>query len=242
MKIQIASDLHLEMSSCKDGYSAAPIVPTGDILVLAGDILNTKSYDHLDDREIIEELSHHFKKVILIEGNHEHYRRNISNEDFSFLYDTGKIVFLNNNTFVYDDCRFICSTLWSGVEKAATKFINDYYTIPTMNKEKENDLHARSVDFLKSQLQMPFDGKTVVVTHHLPLQDCISEKYKNETIVNSAFASHHPELFEYDIDLWVHGHSHDFMQFEFNGVPVVRNPRGYDHEVGDFKQDFCVEI
>jgi hypothetical protein len=49
-------------------------------------------------------------------------------------------------------------------------------------------LHLSAVEYLQSQLATPFAGKTVVVTHHLPSMQSVSEQYKQE-LTSCAFAS-----------------------------------------------------
>lgn len=69
MKIQYASDLHLEFGANTSILKEHPIKPAGDILVLAGDT------GYLGDKGLIyhpfwDWVSDNFKEVIAIPGNH----------------------------------------------------------------------------------------------------------------------------------------------------------------------------
>jgi Icc-related predicted phosphoesterase len=54
MKIQYGSDLHLEFKENKAFLKAAPILPTGDILILAGDIT---PFPFMDNTKISSAIS-----------------------------------------------------------------------------------------------------------------------------------------------------------------------------------------
>jgi Icc-related predicted phosphoesterase len=47
-----------------------------------------------------------------------------------------------------------------------------------------------------------------------------------------------------DINLWVHGHIHDSMDYNVKGTRVICNPRGYaPKELNpDFQDSFIVEL
>ncbi len=49
-------------------------------------------------------------------------------------------------------------------------------------------LHFASLNWLKHQLELPFEGRTVVVTHHAPSAKSFNPKY-NTDFVSAAFAS-----------------------------------------------------
>lgn len=70
LKIQYASDLHLEFASNTLRLQRSPICAVGDILVLAGDI------GYLGDETYVKHsfgdwASDNFRQVIVIPGNHE---------------------------------------------------------------------------------------------------------------------------------------------------------------------------
>jgi hypothetical protein len=51
-----------------------------------------------------------------------------------------------------------------------------------------NGLHKESIKFLESELEKEFNGKTVVITHHVPTRQHYPEEYKGG-ILNQAFAA-----------------------------------------------------
>ena len=72
MKIQYASDLHLELTHNAKYINTLPIEAVGDVLVLAGDIFN------LCDKtppcpKFWELASTSFREVLIVAGNHEYY-------------------------------------------------------------------------------------------------------------------------------------------------------------------------
>jgi 3',5'-cyclic AMP phosphodiesterase CpdA len=247
MKLQIASDLHLER---RDNYFYLlnnPIEPKGDILVLAGDICNIGRENNI--KGFFDDVKSKFKTVIYIPGNHEYYGTEFNENSVSFLNQYENLVSLNNCVHVEDDVRFICSTLWSGVSEYTTNGINDYFAIASFDKITENIVHRKCKDFIIAELERPFEGKTVVVSHHLPLLQCIDHKYKDNPL-NDAFASDQSNIFKnYQIDLWIHGHTHGSIDFAYEGTRVVCNPLGYCRgaeytykENNEFKHDFEVEL
>jgi predicted phosphodiesterase len=73
MKIQYASDLHLEFSANSGYLKRNPLKPVGDILVLAGDIgyLNDDNYNKYP---FWDWASENYRQVIVAGGNHELYK------------------------------------------------------------------------------------------------------------------------------------------------------------------------
>jgi calcineurin-like phosphoesterase family protein len=78
---------------------------------------------------------------------------------------------------------------------------------------------------LAAKLKKPFSGKTVVITHHLPSAQSVAERYK-PSLTSACFASNLDDLMGASV-LWIHGHTHDSMDYVLHGTRVVCNPRGY---------------
>jgi hypothetical protein len=85
--------------------------------------------------------------------------------------------------------------------------------------------HEAGIAWLKHTLAEPFDGPTVVITHHGVHPLSVHPKYANEA-ASAAFVSDLGPLLA-KAPLWVHGHVHDSFDYRAHGSRVVANPRGY---------------
>jgi predicted phosphodiesterase len=73
MKLQIMSDLHLEMHADGGAAFIRALDPTGvDLLVLAGDITMAQHYEDLET--VFEPLATKYHQILYVPGNHEYYR------------------------------------------------------------------------------------------------------------------------------------------------------------------------
>lgn len=255
MNIQIASDLHLEFPENRRWLEEHPLTPKGDVLILAGDIVVLKYKDKAE--QFYNKVCSQFKQVISIFGNHEFYHGEINFAYPSYFKQLRENhILLNNKSFVYQNVKFICSTLWSAIPDKDVMEIerrmNDYHIIYGDKRDKTpitavqtNLFHKISVEFIQQELKKGFEGKIVVVTHHLPSFRCNARKYQ-QSALNSAYVNNMDNLIEANqqISLWIHGHSHEFNQVNIGKVILARNPLGYI-DVGEehgFKRDHIVTI
>jgi hypothetical protein len=85
--------------------------------------------------------------------------------------------------------------------------------------------HLRSRTWLEQQLARPFDGTTVVITHHGVHRLSVHPRYAGD-LTNAAFVSDLGDLLP-AASLWMHGHVHDSFDYVVAGCRVVANPLGY---------------
>jgi predicted phosphohydrolase len=235
MTIQYCSDLHLEFPENKYFLEKNPLIPTGDILILAGDIVpfaRMKSFDYFFDF-----VSNNFQFTYWIPGNHEYYYCDASKKTGILFEEIKKNVFLVNNVAViHKNWRLIFSTLWSKISSGAEwdieKAMNDFKVIRFGEKRFStrvyNQLHKDSISFIAKEISKPFVGKTVVATHHVPTFLNYPTQFKL-SILNGAFAT---ELFDLidasSIDYWIYGHHHvNTLEFKINKTKLVSNQLGY---------------
>lgn len=98
--------------------------------------------------------------------------------------------------------------------------------IRMLTPEDTLSLHQAHRDWLERALAEPFDGPTVVVTHHGPHRGSLGLKYAADW-VSTAFINELPASFFEVPVLWVHGHTHSSFDYRVGGCRVVCNPRGY---------------
>ncbi len=73
MKIQYASDLHLEFKENSNYLKQHPLAVSGEILVLAGDI-GYIGDDNYSKHPFWDWTSENYRQVIVVPGNHEFYK------------------------------------------------------------------------------------------------------------------------------------------------------------------------
>lgn len=243
MKIQYCSDLHLEFPENKEFLKKNPLVPMGEILILAGDIVPFAVMDKHDN--FFSYLSDNFQTTYWIPGNHEYYYYDISEKSGTFTEKIKENVFLINNTsVVHDNVKFIFSTLWSKISPAnqfqIESAISDFHVIKyngnPFTSNHFNQFHDESMEFLKSELNQNNANKTIVVTHHVPTFMNYPEKYKGD-IMNEAFAVELFDLIEDNsVNCWIYGHTHNNnKKFNVGNTQLLTNQLGYvkygEHEL-----------
>ncbi len=235
MKIQYASDLHLEFPENKNFLATNPIKPIGDVLVLAGDIVPFRVMDK--HKDFFSYVSDHFENTYWIPGNHEYYYFDLADKCGTFHEKIRNNVHLLNNTVVvHQNANLICSSLWSKISPVnqwqIERTMNDFHVIKyngsRFSVEHFNQLHAESIAFLKQALHHHYTNKTVVVTHHVPTFLNYPKKYKGD-VLNEAFAAELFDLIEDSKpDYWIYGHTHNnSADFEIGKTQLLTNQLGY---------------
>ncbi|MEJ7820920.1 MAG: metallophosphoesterase [Chitinophagaceae bacterium] len=237
MKIQYASDLHLEFRHNKEFIKANPLVPNGDVLVLAGDIVPFAIMDKFKD--FFSYVSDNFQTTYWVPGNHEYYHFDAATRSGVLCENIKSNVFLINNTSVLQqDTKLIFSTLWSNISPAnqwqIERGLSDFQVIKyngfRFSSEWYNQLHSDSLNFITQEIQQSNASKTIVVTHHVPTFLNYPPQYKGD-ILNEAFAV---ELFDIiessSINYWIYGHHHfNTPDFKIGNTSLLTNQLGYVH-------------
>lgn len=213
MTIQYASDLHLEFPMNNEFIKKNPLSPSGDILLLAGDIVPFHLIDQR--RDFFKFCSDHFEFTYWIPGNHEYYNGDLLNKTGQFMENIERNVHLVNNTWAHHgNARLIFSTLWSPIsnDKAwhVQNGLNDYRVIKDDGKlfttSRSTKLFEENFEFIQGAVANNQREKCIVVTHHVPTFQHYPEEYKN-SVINEAFAVDLDSFIENSrIDHWIYGH------------------------------------
>ncbi|CAG2159214.1 metallophosphoesterase [Cupriavidus numazuensis] len=236
MKIQVASDLHLDVVESLGG-TLLGITPAAEaeVLVLAGNIHR--------GCQALEALSNWPVPVIYVPGNREFYGTDFRIQQDLFRHANAQktnsnVVLLQRGVFEYRDVRFVGTTLWTDFnlyghdkqsKRIASTQIWDYRTIyvgtrPFQTRDALRE-HAKAVEWLDLVLAQPFNGSTVVITHHAPHINSLEPAFAGHPL-NPAYASNLEWLFG-RCSLWIHGHVQWSCDYEIKGTRIASNPRGF---------------
>lgn len=252
MTIQYASDLHLDFNDNKSFLVEHPILPQGEILLLAGDVVTFAGMkNHV---RFFDYLSANFKFTYWVPGNHEYYHSNIDCKGSWFKEAVRENVFLVNNVSVlHDDVKFIFSTLWANIsstnKQVVKRKLNDFHLIgeddSVLSISRFNALHQQCLDFIAHELTVSDGFKKVVVTHHVPTFKNYPERYKGDAL-NDAFAVELEDMINANKpEAWIYGHIHsNTPDFTIGKTVLSTNQLGYVSycEHFDFNPTKCIKI
>jgi hypothetical protein len=248
MKLLVLSDLHLEFSDFE-----VPADADFDVALLAGDIVSpgSKAADWVRRSSALRRA----RAVLHVAGNHEFYDTTLQDELARLCArhdDAGPpLHFLHCDQRVIDGVRFLGCTLWTDFAlridtdegpcsdvnrgmQASRGAMVDYRTIDfreaarwrKLTPEDTAVLHRQQRAWLEAALVEPFDGPTVVITHHGPHRASLAPRFAGDW-VSSAFINELPAHFFNVPVLWVHGHTHTSFDYRVGNCRVLCNPRGY---------------
>lgn len=259
MKLTIVSDLHLEFGEVPHIQTDADVLILAGDICLSEDlhqhdptspILTLESRAHKAEmyRDFLAKCSDNYKHVLYVAGNHEFYHGKFNRGLETLKLETQRfhnMHFLEDDGIRIDDVLFLGSTLWTNFNnldpvtmQSCQYSMNDYHVITNDTAKGFSKLHPsntlqrhnNSMQFLQQSVKD--QTKVVVVTHHAPSFISCSDRYKDEPLMNGAYAS---DLSEFILDnpqikLWCHGHMHNFNDYLIGDTRIYSNPCGYPHE------------
>ncbi|MDR1883668.1 MAG: metallophosphoesterase [Prevotella sp.] len=254
MRIQYASDLHLEFKANTLYLQENPLPVIGDILVLAGDIILFEK-NSLVQHPFFDWCADNFLETCIIPGNHEYYNGTELSDTLSgFEYFLRPNVrYLNNKSIIAGQTELFFTTLWSVIDimqlMPVQTGVADCHRIIYDNRRFTSQdyevVHQHCLAWLKESLSQSLVKRKIIVTHHCPTDRFRDPRFIESTI-NSAFVVRMDDFVERSLaDYWIFGHTH------YNGgkaligkTQLLCNQLGYVHhgEHHSFKADAFFEV
>ena len=237
IKIQFASDLHLEFERRAGHRLELPVALDTDVLVLAGDIHN--DFAGLDS--FIRPLATRLP-VVLVAGNHEFFTHEL-NETYLELGQWAASIpgvhFLENQAVEIAGVTFLGAVLWYSfgnadpqLMKKAASMVADFAVIADrqgprnrLRPERVLEIHRHSIAWLERELRTRDPARTVVVTHHAP--SLRSSRGKGEDWDLLYGSDYDALIADCGPAVWIHGHVHTSFEYQIGRTTVACNPRGY---------------
>lgn len=263
MKVQYASDLHMEFPKNLDFIESHPLKVVGDVLVLAGDIFYL-SEQYFTNHPFWDFCAANFKQTLIVPGNHEFYGNyNVLARGSSWQWMFRNNVGYHQNEVVrVGDTDFILSTMWSHITEENIYPVwcgmNDFHQIKygkkTFSPFDFNAEHDFAMKFILQAVESSSAKHIVVVTHHVPTKACVAPEHLKSSL-NNAFCVDLTSLLESPEgrkpDLWIYGHSHQNIDATVGSTRVVCNQLGYVGSAYEgvgmgggegYRTDACVEL
>lgn len=253
MKIQYASDLHLELTR----MPRFEILPEADLLVLAGDI-HTKPASL---RKFLNKIhrSHESLPIVVVPGNHEYYGHVFQRAQAEYAVaceDLGNVHYLDNGYLEIGHYRILGTTLYSDLSRpldalAAKQTLTDFRVVHTEEPDGTygrltthfwTTQHMLAQGFLMNALEVQPNATNIVVTHFVPSWTLVMDAFRGEA-ANAAFlVEMEPIIEKYQPALWIYGHDHRaHIDTTISRTRVVCNQRGYHFENNGY-QPRLVEV
>ncbi|WP_353506720.1 metallophosphoesterase [Variovorax sp. J31P179] len=264
MKLLILSDLHAEFESFElsKGLDYDVAILAGDI-ASPGRVVARWLRDpaRFADRPVVQIAGNHEYYESVLDEEKAEMRRQAKEQGVHFL-DCDEVVIagvrflgctlwtdfrlrIDNPGFAGQQVRLLSDRHRSMME--CLRYLADYSAIRVDDPHTSNSrgsrrlvpmdtlrIHRQHRSWLRRKLAEPFNGPTVVVTHHAPHRKSLAPRYAEDWSSGGFINEMRPEFFEVPV-LWVHGHTHDSFDYVVGNCRVISNPRGYLNWQGDFE-------
>lgn len=218
MKIQYASDLHLEYEKNSAYLRHHPLQKTGDVLLLAGDIGYIGDYSYTD-HPFWDWAAANYEQVIVVPGNHELYKRfdiEELEEGWSLEIRPNVHCYYNRIVSLREDIDLIVSTLWSHIRPENGNYteysVTDFHRIRSgedaLTWMRFNEEHDQCRDFIRRALMRSRAHYKIVLSHHVPSMSLLYHKFAAKAYSGAFAAELEQFIAQNRIDYWIFGHSH----------------------------------
>lgn len=271
MRAWIISDIHWHPMEYR-WREPVRIPQDADVCICAGDIADNISDSIVYLRREIE--PHMPVVVVLGNHDYFGSSIDFALEEARRQIEGTRIHLLENQTFEIGGCRIVGATLWTDFAVSVGGDENvpvltrqrkafglvpclmlDYQEIYRSDQRQPGETglitiqeilarHHESRSHIARELVKPFEGRTIVLTHHAPLMQSMDPTFFGDAS-NAAFASDLSDLITRGKpSLWIHGHIHKFRDYVFGETRVVCHPRGMmrERETSGFRPDFVIEL
>lgn len=249
LRLWVLSDLHLETVPYPEAFE--PMRPDFDALIAAGDVWEG------DARRAMETVARLAagRPAVFVMGNHEYWRGHLDEvlADARQIARQYGVTLLEGEATVIEGVRFAGATLWADGCLAGRELTPEALTGEQIGIAHDGgshlitvgdaiNLHRAALAQLEALLALPWEGPTVVVTHHAPHPLCLAEEYRQRWAAGAASDLTHLTD-SGKIDLWVHGHLHQSVDLRRpKGTRIVCNPAGSFFSNPLFRDDLVVEV
>jgi len=225
MKLQYISDLHENYVFVK---------PIADFIAVIGDITSPFNPDY---EKYLHYLSHNFRAVFVVMGNHEYYYTIFKNAESKMQDICNKftnVFLLNNKSVLVNGILIVGSTLWSDINKDSFNYLNckDFIKMDDRKKMTIRDYlqkHKESVNFIEEEVKKGYP--TVILTHYAPLNEMngnrIHSPYSSGFSTDLSYINNETyKLYGADIRAWLSGHTHNCISICRNKILYSSNCLG----------------
>lgn len=264
MKIRLWSDVHNEFGPIP--WTKTPD-DTSTVLVIAGDFQVGVSHlallEELCDafRDVVYLPGNHEYYHQNLQETDCAYRKFASRMSNLHFLNPGQVIlpdFGDNPLATFGNTkqvRFLGGTFWTDMKNGdplimnlVRNSMNDFRCIKFDDRDTEwgervftpadaREINRQHREFFFEKLNEPFEGKTVIVTHHAPHDLSIDEKFKSYSRDAALNFGYHntglePWFEKLNFHYWFHGHIHNWKDYELFDKRVIARPRGYhNHEI-----------
>ena len=261
MHIDIISDLHIEHwnTTLENKYPCGEIINApleftenkNRLLIVAGDIS-----DNIDlSLEYLSNISKYYKKILFIDGNHEHilkypslYKQKEIEKKLEKYNKNNKLVYISSAPYVEGNTVFIGYNGWWNYKdnpysytKQDLEYFKEWMPHLDINDHKQfiQNVSIKSYieyNYLKKYLEMYENHSSikniVIITHTIPLKEFATEQIPSGEITKDYSYLLNTKLEDITnnkyskLKYWIFGHVHSQYNEIKNNIYYICNPRG----------------